>query len=104
MRLAMTRSFSKLAKLAITTLRPARLHSDRDKYMLSVGLCSQNQPPIIEPMTPGNPLDVAALIEDKCANGFRVSIVLMTCAIMLLEGYDIQVLAYAAPSIIKAWN
>jgi AAHS family 4-hydroxybenzoate transporter-like MFS transporter len=55
-------------------------------------------------MTPGNPLDVAALIEDKCANGFRVSIVLMTCAIMLLEGYDIQVLAYAAPSIIKAWN
>lgn len=55
------------------------------------------------PMTAG-PIDLVALIEDKCANRFRVSLVIMTCAIMLLEGYDIQVLAYAAPSIIKAWN
>ena len=55
-------------------------------------------------MTERPSIDVAALIEDKGANGFRVSIVLMTCAIMLLEGDDIQVLAYAAPSIIKAWN
>jgi AAHS family 4-hydroxybenzoate transporter-like MFS transporter len=34
-------------------------------------------------MTEGQPLDVATLIEDQCANWFRISIVLMTCAIMI---------------------
>ena len=53
-------------------------------------------------MTDGKTIDVAALIESQKANWFRVSIVIWACAVMLLEGYDIQVLAYAAPSIIKA--
>jgi len=55
-------------------------------------------------MTEGKQIDVAALIESQKANWFRVSIVVMACAIMFMEGYDIQVLAYAAPSIIKAWK
>ncbi|MGH9355697.1 MAG: MFS transporter, partial [Terriglobia bacterium] len=54
-------------------------------------------------MTPTQ-IDVAALIEDQRANWFRNSIVIWACAVMVLEGYDIQVLAYAAPSIIKAWR
>ena len=49
-------------------------------------------------------IDVAAVIESQSASWFRISIVVWACAIMLLEGYDIQVLAYAAPAIIKAWN
>jgi MFS transporter, AAHS family, 4-hydroxybenzoate transporter len=49
-------------------------------------------------------IDVVDLIENQKSNWFRVSIVLLSCAIMLIEGYDIQVLAYAAPSIIKAWG
>src|SRR5579862_4527951 len=55
-------------------------------------------------MADGKTIDVAALIESQKANWFRVSIVLWACAVMLMEGYDIQVLAYAAPSIIKAWQ
>lgn len=55
-------------------------------------------------MTEGKPIDVAELIESQKANWFRVSVVLWSCLIMLMEGYDIQVLAYAAPSIIKAWQ
>ncbi len=55
-------------------------------------------------MSDGKQIDVAALIESQKASWFRVGIVFMTCAIMLMEGYDIQVLAYAAPSIIKAWK
>jgi AAHS family 4-hydroxybenzoate transporter-like MFS transporter len=55
-------------------------------------------------MSDGKQIDVAALIESQKASWFRVGIVFMACAIMLMEGYDIQVLAYAAPSIIKAWK
>src|SRR5579862_686631 len=55
-------------------------------------------------MTESKSIDVAALIESQKTNWFRVSIVVLACAIMLMEGYDIQVLAYAAPSIIKAWQ
>jgi AAHS family 4-hydroxybenzoate transporter-like MFS transporter len=55
-------------------------------------------------MAKGEQVDVVALIESQKANWFRVSIVIWACAIMLMEGYDIQVLAYAAPSIIKAWH
>lgn len=55
-------------------------------------------------MTNGRQIDVASVIESQKASWFRISIVTMTSAIMLLEGYDGQVLAFAAPSIIKAWN
>ena len=55
-------------------------------------------------MTETKEIDVAGLIESQSANWFRASVVIWACAIMLTEGYDIQVLAYAAPSIIKAWQ
>src|SRR5580692_8562526 len=55
-------------------------------------------------MTEGKTIDVGALIESEQASWFRVSLVVWSCLIMLLEGYDIQVLAYAAPSIIKVWK
>lgn len=49
-------------------------------------------------------IDVAALIENQPANRLRNSIVIWGSAVMLLEGYDMQVLAYAAPSIIREWG
>ena len=49
-------------------------------------------------------IDVADLIETQKANWYRISIIAWACAIMSFEGYDMQVLAYAAPSIIKAWH
>src|SRR3984957_4673836 len=56
-------------------------------------------------MAQTNPtIDVANLIETQKANWFRISIIGLACAIMAFEGYDMQVLAYAAPSIIKAWH
>jgi AAHS family 4-hydroxybenzoate transporter-like MFS transporter len=55
-------------------------------------------------MTEGKPIDVVELIESQKATWFRASVVIMACAVMLMEGYDIQVLAYAAPSIIKVWQ
>jgi MFS transporter, AAHS family, 4-hydroxybenzoate transporter len=56
-------------------------------------------------MSQTNPvIDVANLIETQKPNWFRISIIVLACAIMAFEGYDMQVLAYAAPSIIKAWH
>jgi len=49
-------------------------------------------------------IDVANLIETRKANWFHISIIVWACAIMALEGYDMQVLSYAAPFIIKSWH
>lgn len=49
-------------------------------------------------------IDVGALIEGQKVIWFRASIIVWSCAIMFVEGYDMQVTAYAAPSIIRAWQ
>jgi MFS transporter, AAHS family, 4-hydroxybenzoate transporter len=49
-------------------------------------------------------IDVAALIENRKLTWFQISVILWACAIMAVEGYDMQVLAYAAPSIIREWG
>src|ERR1700722_18264762 len=49
-------------------------------------------------------IDIANLIETQKANWFRISIFVWACTVMAFEGYDMQVLAYAAPFIIKTWH
>ncbi len=49
-------------------------------------------------------IDVANLIETQKVNWFRISIFIWAGLVLAFEGYDMQVLAYAAPSIIKAWH
>jgi AAHS family 4-hydroxybenzoate transporter-like MFS transporter len=52
----------------------------------------------------GQRIDVAALIENQKLNGFRVAMIVLACIVMGVEGYDMQVLSYAAPSIIRDWH
>src|ERR1700730_1920497 len=49
-------------------------------------------------------VDVASLIENRKVGRFQMTVIMWTCAIMLVEGYDMQVLPFAAPAIIKAWH
>jgi MFS transporter, AAHS family, 4-hydroxybenzoate transporter len=49
-------------------------------------------------------IDVANLIEIRQANWFRISIIVGACAIMVFEGYDMLVVSYAAPFLIKSWH
>jgi MFS transporter, AAHS family, 4-hydroxybenzoate transporter len=49
-------------------------------------------------------IDVAALIEKQPIGWFQVGILLNVCAVMFLEGYDMQVTSYAAPAIMKEWH
>jgi MFS transporter, AAHS family, 4-hydroxybenzoate transporter len=55
-------------------------------------------------MAHGGDVDLTALIEKQNISWFRVSIIVWSCAVMALEGYDMQLAAFAAPAIIKAWQ
>ncbi|HXC33797.1 MAG TPA: MFS transporter, partial [Verrucomicrobiae bacterium] len=49
-------------------------------------------------------IDLTALIERQRIGWFRISILLWSCAVMAVEGYDMQLAGFAAPAIIKAWK
>jgi MFS transporter, AAHS family, 4-hydroxybenzoate transporter len=49
-------------------------------------------------------IDIGDLIERQKLGSFRTWIIVWACAVMSIEGYNMQVVAYAAPSIIKAWH
>ena len=55
-------------------------------------------------MADAAPIDVETLIEDQRFGRFQASLMFWICAFMFIEGYDMQVLGYAAPAIIKAWH
>jgi MFS transporter, AAHS family, 4-hydroxybenzoate transporter len=44
------------------------------------------------------------LIEGQRFGRFQIGLIFWICAFMLIEGYDMQVVGYAAPAIIKAWH
>src|SRR5262249_181832 len=49
-------------------------------------------------------IDVADVIERQGRNGVVLTVVILSTAIMFLDGYDLQAMAFAAPSIIRAWG
>jgi AAHS family 4-hydroxybenzoate transporter-like MFS transporter len=51
-----------------------------------------------------NPIDVGMAIETQSGGSFSRLILVLCCAAMVIEGYDVQVLAYAAPAIIHDWH
>jgi AAHS family 4-hydroxybenzoate transporter-like MFS transporter len=48
--------------------------------------------------------DVAELIEGKTLNWPQISVALWLCTLMVLEGYDMQTLSFAAPAILREWH
>ena len=48
--------------------------------------------------------DAVAAIDNQKLNWFRIKITICLCAIMLTDGYDIQVMGFAAPSMVKDWH
>src|SRR4030095_1111772 len=49
-------------------------------------------------------LDVAELIEGKWPGAMQIGIALLLCTLMLIEGYDMQTLSFAAPAILREWG
>jgi MFS transporter, AAHS family, 4-hydroxybenzoate transporter len=52
----------------------------------------------------GQTVDVATLIEDQKLGWLQYTIIFWLCVFMLLEGYDMQVIGFAAPAIIHGWH
>ena len=55
-------------------------------------------------MTKAASIDVGTLIEGQRFGRFQIGLMFWICTFMLIEGYDMQVVGYAAPAIIKAWH
>lgn len=49
-------------------------------------------------------LDVAELIEGRKLGSAQVWVALLLCTLMAIEGYDMQTLSFAAPSILREWG
>ena len=49
-------------------------------------------------------IDVAELIENRKMSRFQLVVIAWACVIMFIEGYDMQVVPFAAPAMIKAWH
>ncbi|MGC2447132.1 MAG: MFS transporter [Candidatus Sulfotelmatobacter sp.] len=49
-------------------------------------------------------INVGTAIESRKLGRYRAWIIFWACAIMAVEGYNMQVVAYAAPSIVKDWH
>jgi AAHS family 4-hydroxybenzoate transporter-like MFS transporter len=49
-------------------------------------------------------IDLSELIEGQKLGLYQISILALLGAIMFFDGYDMQVLGYAAPAMLKAWN
>jgi AAHS family 4-hydroxybenzoate transporter-like MFS transporter len=60
--------------------------------------------PGIGEMARGEEIDLGALIETQPRSAFSLAVLVWSCVLMLVEGYDMQVMAYAAPAIIVDWH
>jgi MFS transporter, AAHS family, 4-hydroxybenzoate transporter len=49
-------------------------------------------------------IDLGALIETQPRSAFSTTVLVWSCVLMLVEGYDMQVMAYAAPALIVDWH
>jgi AAHS family 4-hydroxybenzoate transporter-like MFS transporter len=57
-----------------------------------------------ETMAQAQTYDVAQLIDDRGISKFNIQLVLFTFLVVLFDGYDIAAMAFAAPSLIRAWG
>ena len=49
-------------------------------------------------------IDVEALIGDQKFTGFTLRVLILALLALIADGYDVQVMSFAAPSLMKAWH
>jgi AAHS family 4-hydroxybenzoate transporter-like MFS transporter len=49
-------------------------------------------------------VDIDEIVETQDRSGFALSLLLLCCLVMLVDGFDNQAINYAAPLIIKDWQ
>ena len=49
-------------------------------------------------------IDVSGLIDSKPISGMQISVVVLCAVAIFLDGYDIQAMALAVPSLSREWG
>ncbi len=52
----------------------------------------------------GRRIDVEALIDGQRFGAFPIRVLVLALLALVIEGYDIQIMSFAAPSLLKAWH
>ena len=52
----------------------------------------------------GRRIDVEALIDGQKFGAFPLRVLVLALLALIIEGYDIQIMSFAAPSLLKAWH
>lgn len=49
-------------------------------------------------------VEIDTLIENRRLSGLQYAVIIWMCVFMVLEGYDMQVIGFAAPAILREWH
>jgi AAHS family 4-hydroxybenzoate transporter-like MFS transporter len=52
----------------------------------------------------GERIDVEALLDRQKLSGFTLRVLALCLLALIIDGYDVQVMSFAAPSLMKAWH
>ena len=63
-----------------------------------------NRPPFVLVTKANGPIKTIKDIEGKKLGWAQISVALWLCTLMILEGYDMQSLSFAAPAILREWQ
>ena len=55
-------------------------------------------------MNPKQRIDIAQILNEQRFSGFLIGVIVFSMILMFLDGYDTQVIAFAAPRIAQAWH
>src|SRR5213079_499078 len=56
------------------------------------------------PMENTTKINISEIIENSKIGGFQVGIGILCGACLMIDGFDVQSMGYAAPALIKDWN
>src|SRR3974390_3269642 len=56
-------------------------------------------------MAPEEPVvQVSRLLDERGLSAFQIRLLVWSLFLVLIDGYDIAAIAFAAPSLVRAWN
>ncbi|MEX3899658.1 hypothetical protein [Paraburkholderia sp. BR10954] len=59
---------------------------------------------MIQTLPDARTVDVSRLIDEQKIGRFAILLIASTWLVMLTDGYELSALAFAAPSLIRAWH
>ncbi len=51
-----------------------------------------------------DPTDIGALIDSRPLSPFQVRVLVLIGCLVLMDGFDVQVIGFVAPALLRAWS